>query len=1127
MRTSQVAFAAAAYAKGNYSVALEIYERLGQQLGERLFAANIILCKNKLTGNKLFSKYSDITLQRIKVACVMDEFTYHSYAPECNLFPLTPANVEEELSHFQPDLLFIESAWRGKDELWTRKIGRLSQELRTALSWCKGKKIPTVFWNKEDPVHFETFLTTAQQFDYVFTTDIDCIGRYKAALGHERVFLLPFACQPKSHNPIELYERKDAFCFAGAYYARYPERTRDLENYLLELPQFKVLEIYDRNFGQTDEIYKDYKFPEKFEPHIVGTLPFSDIHKAYKGYRYSINLNSIKQSQSMFARRVYDLLGSNTITVSNFSRGVRTLFGDLVISSDSATEIVNRLKRLSLEDEQKLRLAGLRKVMLEHTYRHRLAYVLSKALGRSADIVLPPMLVVALAQTNNEYRYIIENFNRQSHSDKQLLLLADPRIFQGELQTLPQDNIILVDSVRQANEKITQLLKSSHWLAPMLGADYYGPNYLLDLAVATTYCDTDLVGKASYYQYADFALGLINPKSAYRPAYRLPKRASAVRISALGAEILQDLNWLHNLPTEHWVMQGIAIDPFNYAHNGQFMNSEELTNRVDDLTLNNGLPIEQLLQTAENIAPAEVHDADVPRWSGAKLSDLIKAAHPKIDFQLDGNGLQIHSNLPDEAHHYMYSNTDLPLASLPASKVFLTCLDATPGLDVQYVFVFIDQNNQKISHAIQTANRNNTVSVPDATAAVRLGLRVRGSGNSTISSLQWGHRQIEAKSVVGQGEYLLLTNQYASYDDLYRYGFVHTRVLAYAARGLKVDVFRLRNNQSLSFHEFQNVDCITGSQQELHALLKCGRYRSVLVHFLDPVLWEVLRHYVDRVKIVVWVHGSEIQPWHRRDFNYQTEEERKDARSQSDLRIAFWRGLLQQMPPNLKLVFVSRYFAEEVMEDLGFRLPQEAYTIIHNPIDTDLFSYQPKPIEQRNKVLSIRPFASRVYANDLTVKTILLLASRPCFKDMEFRIIGDGNLFQETVRPILELENVTVERRFLNRTQIADIHKDYGVFLVPTRMDSQGVSRDEAMSSGLVPVTNAVAAVPDFVDSSCGLLAPPEDAFALAAALERLQNDDSLFNRLSQSAAARVRRQSDVAKIINLELQIIGFHVHQ
>jgi hypothetical protein len=130
----------------------------------------------------------------------------------------------KELAASAPELLFIESAWRGKDELWGNKVGHTSSELQGIVEWCRRRKIPTVFWNKEDPVHFETFLNTARLFDYVFTTDIDCIHRYKAALGHERVFLLPFACQPKIHNPIEKYERKDAF--ASPVLRPLPGRTR-------------------------------------------------------------------------------------------------------------------------------------------------------------------------------------------------------------------------------------------------------------------------------------------------------------------------------------------------------------------------------------------------------------------------------------------------------------------------------------------------------------------------------------------------------------------------------------------------------------------------------------------------------------------------------------------------------------------------------------------------------------------------------------------------------------------------------------------------------------------------------------------------------------------------------------
>lgn len=1065
-----------------------------------------------------------------RVACIMDNFTYSSYSPEANFFQLTPEHWQQELEEFKPELLFIESAWRGKDELWGSKVGHKSQEVQGIVAWCNQHGIPTVFWNKEDPIHFETFLNTAKLFDFVFTTDLDCIHRYKAALGHDNVYFLPFACQPALTNPVETYQRKDAFCFAGAYYVRYPDRTKDLETFVAEFPKFKPLEIYDRNYGKDDP---NYQFPENYQPYIVGTLPFSEIDKAYKGYRYAINLNSIKQSQTMFARRVYELLGCNTITVSNFSRGVRLLFGELVLTSDSGGEIVRRLQELesSTEHADKFRLAGLRKILSEHTYQARFDYILSKVTGKRHEHPLPDYTVVSLVNSVQELSNTLDNVARQHHLPTRLVVVtgagltaADAEATLGQLPEGIDTECLSLESL--GGRALKRLAKSGSWLAAFSPKDYYGPNYLRDMALATRFTEAPIIGKATYYQAGSEGIQQQNADQAYRADAELPLRAAVL---APGMQLGQASAWAKGIESATYTAANQqAIDAFNYCRDGlsgaSAMGSDALDAlqvKVDDAEFDSGIPLAELEHLAETTAPATNSAEQIPSFSPSDLNEIFSnPGTASSQMALTEEGLEVTSTLGDGKHEYIYvkEGNNLTLEQLGKGAIkngkLPLHLEMTPGLNLTLVIIFFDAKGKRLHHYIIQANKNNLLDIPEGAEIVRLGFRVYQGGECTVKRLLVGEKDLSPENVMGRSDVLLVTNHYPSYDDLYRNGFVHSRVKAYKERGVEVDIFRFRKDQAVSWHEFQDVDVITGSPIALRRMLEKGKYRHVLVHFLDADMWEVLGDFIDDIKVTVWVHGADIQPWYRRKFNIETPEQEKVAKEKSEERMAFWRGILSPMHKNLQLVFVSNYFAEEVMEDLGFRLPEGQYHIIHNPINTDLFKYQEKDSELRKKILSIRPYASRVYANDLTVKCILELSKEPFFDELEFRIIGDGKLFDETVEPIRKFDNVIIEKKFLSQQEIAELHKQYGVFLCPSRMDTQGVSRDEAMASGLVPVTNAAGAIPEFVTKSNGYAVAPECVDSLSESIRDLVCSPKDFIELSVSSSKSItqRNHKTIAK---------------
>ncbi|WP_205480830.1 glycosyltransferase family 4 protein [Sphingomonas arenae] len=368
---------------------------------------------------------------------------------------------------------------------------------------------------------------------------------------------------------------------------------------------------------------------------------------------------------------------------------------------------------------------------------------------------------------------------------------------------------------------------------------------------------------------------------------------------------------------------------------------------------------------------------------------------------------------------------------------------------------------------------------------------------------------------------LLLTRSYPRAGDLYQYPFVHRRVLAYAAQGHEVTVFRPGPGPQPFAYDHEGVTCHVGGAEELVRLSAKVRPQVVAVHGFSEQMVGMLDGMLGRLPVCAWLHGSEIPDFFRtKALLLPYASERQAALEAVHVRREFWRAFAKRWPDRFRLVLVSRHSAELARKD--FDLPEDRFWVIPNPIDTDLFSYTLKPAEQRLRVLMIRPFDHPSYGNDMAVDAIVRLSSRPGFERLQFTIVGDGPLFSETVKPLGHLGNVELRRQFLRQDEIARLHRDHGLFLVPTRLDTQGVSRDEAMSSGLVPITNRVAAVPEFVDDSCAALAGPEDAPGLAERLWEMVEQPALFQARSVAAAERIRLQTGHQRIIEQELELLS-----
>lgn len=276
----------------------------------------------------------------LKVAAVLDQFSEAAFKYEVDLLNLPGQGWDSKIEEFHPDLLLVESAYRGADGRWAGKVARFgspSTDLSRLVDWCRSNGIPTVFWVKEDPINHDWFTASASLFDVVVTVDANMVDRYSRSVGVSRVDVLQFGAQPAIHHPGPDSQRLGSVAFAGSYYAtKHPERRAQMEM-LLGPAIDHGLHIFDR-MSKGDP---RFEWPERYRSHIVGSLTYPQTLEAYRRYRTFFNVNTVTESPTMCARRVYELLASGTRVISGPSaalNGVPVLVAETSESVDRYLE---------------------------------------------------------------------------------------------------------------------------------------------------------------------------------------------------------------------------------------------------------------------------------------------------------------------------------------------------------------------------------------------------------------------------------------------------------------------------------------------------------------------------------------------------------------------------------------------------------------------------------------------------------------------------------------------------------------------------------------------------------------------------------------------------------------------
>jgi len=479
---------------------------------------------------------------QLRAGIVADIYLYNYYR-DCfvDSIYLSPSNYKSNIDHFRLDLFLYTTCWTGiQNEEWrgVKFREKPKQALADILLHCKHNGVPTIFQSIEDPSNFDYFLPIAKQFDYVFTSDADSIGRYVAELGHDRVYYGEYGVNPLLNNPIgSRRTRINGAFFAGSYPTRYPERCQDMHVIFDSVKRSgTALVVADRNFGSTEP---SLRYPETYSSHLIKPFDHEILQSIHKLFRYNMNFNSIKTSSTMCAMRVYELQAQCVGLLSNYARSVYNRFpGVQMVPEQADLSWYFDDEPDFLRDEYSRNVDNMRGILRDKTCFDIVGRML-RAIGLACPEA-PRGVAVIVDQITDSIR---RQFDVQTYADKDLIEVSRVSTRDTWREYIGQRGIFAFTYF------------SAH--------DEYEHEYLQDLVNGFKYTNAGYITKGAYYTDDRFVEG-------HQHEYTNLCSGKAKTLFAVEDHCPTELHFLpHDQPLR--LAGGYAIDPFSLNF-GRYLN---------------------------------------------------------------------------------------------------------------------------------------------------------------------------------------------------------------------------------------------------------------------------------------------------------------------------------------------------------------------------------------------------------------------------------------------------------------------------------------------------------------------------------------------------------------------------
>lgn len=210
---------------------------------------------------------------------------------------------------------------------------------------------------------------------------------------------------------------------------------------------------------------------------------------------------------------------------------------------------------------------------------------------------------------------------------------------------------------------------------------------------------------------------------------------------------------------------------------------------------------------------------------------------------------------------------------------------------------------------------------------------------------------------------------------------------------------------------------------------------------------------------------------------------------------------------------VSRAVAAELAE--RFRWPAEKISVAYNAVELDRFGAPPSPALRAELTGGAdEPLFLTLARLEPQKGLDVLLRAAAETPGARFAIAGEGPLRSELEDLAAQLGVVDRVRLLGHRSDVPELLAASDAFVLPSLYEGSSLAVLEAMAARRAVVSSAIPGTDELIeDGADGLLVPPGDAVALAAALRQLLDDRGLREQLAGLARQKVEERFSPAAL--------------